>query len=611
MESVRAALLLQGQAFSIEALLFFCGVVAVWAIARPTTVRDSDSRPLPPNLTARFIIVVMYALAYLGLVAAFVFGKGAVMAIVNAAPAQVETAFKSFENQSPLLALMAMGGLLSLAPCRDTERAFIIWVHSVGHLHGDVNALVAHFQTCAFVPSDAEHQGNLDDLARHKIYLTGDPRHIDLPSVHAWRKVTAMLRRLREWNKDQRRRILTSAQMEQLQNLEKAHTRKMRLAAQILRLLNHVSAGKGTAEVLKQLVSLLADVSQDDRESVAGIEADLKGLLPEAESSEKSPLRLSSSELEAFLAQIDGYFQVEYQILLRQVAELTALSIVHAGDLAPERLREMKKAGFQGLGRIEPVNFDRILWLFITISVGGFVILYLLRYPQLKEMKGAVPRGLLTGIAVFSFTMALAALVGAAFGSNKKYVRATHTPWGVYFLAGLIAVVLFEATHAVRLMLTPSSDIGLQPGQTLPLSHQAPWAAIPFVLTVGICRLARMRSWLTPRRLLPTPQAQAIWERFWDGTALAILMFVAYFGSIMLHDVFGIPLPQSLEEKPFNVQILFPVVLFGFLIGSVAVRDARYAGFASIVERPKEDESSTEARSSWAGRHGLAGQPAE
>ena len=597
MDGVRAALLLQGQKFSPEALLFFTALVAVWAVARPTTVRDSDSRPLPPNLTARFIVVLMYALGYLGLVAAFVFGKTFVMNIISAAPAQVEAAFKSFENQSPLLAVMALVGLQSLAPFREVERAFIIWVHSVRHLHGDVNALIAHFQACEFVPSDVEHHGNLDDLARHNIFLTDKKsRYIDLPSIHSWRKLTTMLRRLREWNKDQRR-VLSDAQIVVLEQVEKAHARKTRLAAEILRLLNHVSAGKGPADVVGQLSALLAEASHGDRDSVAGMEAQLKGLLTGGDMSKASPVRLSSEELQTFMAQIDGYFQVEYQILLRQASELTALSIVYAGDLAPERLAELKKAGFQGLGRIEAVSFDRILWLFITISVGGFFILYVFRYPDMRTLPGAVPRGILAGFAVFSFTMALASLVGAAFGSNKRYVRAPHTPWGAYFMAGVIAVVLFEAAHAVRLLLTAEGGVGSEPGQTLPLWQQAPWATIPFMLTVGICRLARMHSWPTPKRVLPTPVSQAVWERCWDGAALAALMFFAYASSVMLLDVFGIPMPASLKNDPYNLQILFPILLFGFLIGCVGVRDARRAGLASVVDRSKVGEASGEERS--------------
>jgi len=293
--------------------------------------------------------------------------------------------------------------------------------------------------------------------------------------------------------------------------VEKAHARKTRLATDILRLLNHVSIGKGTVEILNQLSTLLAAASHSDRGSVAGVEARLKSLLGgEVSPHDSNRVHLSSSELQGFLSQIDGYFQVEYQILLRQAAELTALSIVYAGDLAPERLRELKKVGFHGLGRIEPVSFDRILWLFLAISIGGFAIFYMLRYQQLKDVPGANRPGLLLGLGIFSVTMALATLIGAAFGSNKRHVHAPHTPWGVYFTAGLISMVLFETAHAVRLLMTAPESVGSAPGEVLPLYQQAPWAAIPFLLTIGICWLARLDRWFTPPGLR-TPTAQAIW----------------------------------------------------------------------------------------------------
>jgi hypothetical protein len=337
-------------------------------------------------------------------------------------------------------------------------------------------------------------------------------------------------------------------------------------------------------------------------------------LLGERDISQSTPIHLSSAELQGFLAQIDNYFQVEYQILLRQVGELTALSIVYAGDLAPERLYELKKLGFQGLGRIEPVNFDRILWLFLTISIGGFCIFYLLRYNQLRVLPDANARGLLTSFAVFSFTMAFAALVGAGYGSNKKYVHAQHTPWGAYFTGGAISVAMFVAAHAARLLFTPPEYQGYNPGQVLPLSNQIPWVLIPFVLTVGICRLARMNRWPIPRAWLSATTVVAILERALDGLTLALLMLAAYSAAIIFHDVFDIPLPIALRDAPYKAAVYLPSMLFGFLIGIVAVRDARRAGQASILDRAARDEPSLDAvptRSTLPAGRSLAGQPAE
>ena len=64
-------------------------------------------------------------------------------------------------------------------------------------------------------------------------------------------------------------------------------------------------------------------------------------------------------------------------------------------------------------------------------------------------------------------------------------------------------------------------------------------------------------------------------------------MFLAYSGAIILHDVLNVPLPGSLREAPYDPKIYLPLLLFGFLIGCVAARDARRAGLATIVERAR------------------------
>jgi hypothetical protein len=208
--------------------------------------------------------------------------------------------------------------------------------------------------------------------------------------------------------------------------------------------------------------------------------------------------------------------------------------------------------------------------------------------------------------------MALAALVGAAFGSNKKYVHAQYTPWGAYLTAGLISVVMFETAHGVRLLLTAEGGIGSAPGQVLPLYNQVSWAVIPFLLTVGICRLARMNRWFTPTRFLPAPMSQAIWERCLDGIALAVLMFLAYSSAVILHDVLDIPLPATLKDAPYNPKIYLPTMLFSFLIGCVAVRDTRRAGLATVIDRGKLKATNEDESLQWSPlqRH-LERQPAE
>jgi hypothetical protein len=171
---------------------------------------------------------------------------------------------------------------------------------------------------------------------------------------------------------------------------------------------------------------------------------------------------------------------------------------------------------------------------------------------------------------------------------------------------------MFLTAHAVRLLLTPLEDQGFNPGQVLPLQRQIPWAIIPFLLTVGICRLARMTHWPEPKGWLSTATARAVWERTLDGATLGILMFIAYGGGLIIHDVFNIPLPVALQNDPYNPVVYTPTVLFGFLIGCVAVRDARRAGLATIIDHAGSSDAGVETNpepATW--RRPLSEQTAE
>jgi hypothetical protein len=165
------------------------------------------------------------------------------------------------------------------------------------------------------------------------------------------------------------------------------------------------------------------------------------------------------------------------------------------------------------------------------------------------------------------------------------------------------------------MLMTAPESFGSAPGEVLPLFRQVPWAVIPFFLTIGICWLARLERWLAPGTLLRTQLPQVIWERCLDGAALAILIFVAYSSAIGLHEVLSIDLPGSLKDAPYDPKIYLPIMLFGFLIGVVAVRDSRRAGRATIVDRHElSDKAAQEASPqdpSWAPvRSPFAGQPA-
>jgi hypothetical protein len=91
-------------------------------------------------------------------------------------------------------------------------------------------------------------------------------------------------------------------------------------------------------------------------------------------------------------------------------------------------------------------------------------------------------------------------------------------------------------------------------------------------------------------------------------------MFLAYSSAIILHDDHNVPLPGTMKEAPYDPKIYLPLILFGFLIGCVAVRDARRAGLATIVERARPipaDLGGAPHPSDQSRQGQMAGEPAE
>lgn len=496
---------------TIVACAAFAGL---WAVFRPDLVRDNDGRRLPSSVTARLTFTIVFVFGYLAMAAAFLFGGFFIKSmgqLVGAMPRFLE----EFDSQAFVLALFAMFGLYSFAPFREIERNVLSWMHDTRHLRTDLRALAIHLEECSFNISAEELSRNLRALEAFDIYITdSDTRGIKLESVIAWRKTSSLLRSVSEWNATEPR-VLSQEEMEQLSELEGAHARKTRLAVDIIRMLDSMHEGGNAPGALSAVTNMLAGASHANRTGVARIEEQAQAKLEdETAPAQVRPVRITSGQLQEYMKKIEGYFLVEYRLLLERIAKLAAKSVVHAGDLADDRLDELKTVGFQDLGHIRPLSAHRVLWLFLSVAVGGFLIYYVLWYDNVLDRVRNLPgRGLselqiqsvgqtmLIGIGFFVTTIAFAALIGALFGSSSTNARAKETPWAKYAFAGLIAVGIFFVLQLIREAVIHASGLGdalalIQPstwGSRLRAS--AAWCVLPFFVTVGICWLARQRPW--------------------------------------------------------------------------------------------------------------------
>jgi hypothetical protein len=570
-----------GVDLDVPTVLVMVVIVAVWAFILPINVRDADRRRLPPNVIARVLFIFLYVILYLVLVAGIALGGDAIGNVVGP---DFKTILNAVKGKEAWMAITVLAALHSIAFFRELENSLIIWLHSARHLNVDTLALANHFHECSFDPTAAEQQKNLNSLREFDVYVTNTTANVlHLEAVNAWRKTSSLIRALREWNDTAETSVLNRDDLKLLDQLENAHRRKTRLAMDIIRMLELVERGGVSSGAMSNLAGELTSASHQDRDQITEIESRLsEAMLGENEGS-RTPVRMTAYELQHYLTKIESYFRVEYRYLLQQVAELAAKSIVFAGDEAPQRLEQMKSVGFGQLGRIERINFDRILWVFFAISLGGFLILFL----GTGQMRG----GNAELYARIALVMALAALVGAVCGSNRKIQMRPITPWTHYLIAGVIAAGMFVLVHGTAMMLR---SIGEVAPAAIPQTPQPgffdilPWAVSPFFLAVAICWLARLPHW---PRIVGVSGGSA--ERIFDGLAICLVMLLAQVTALSLHlgleTSFGVMLKTRLAESGGNTLLFLlrptnPSLLLGFLVGAVVVKDVRRAAHSQLTD---------------------------
>lgn len=608
--------------------------VALWAVLRPASIRDYEERPLPPNLVVQVVIVLLYIAVYLTLVGMATIGGQAFASLAESVLDQtsyihIKPYVADMRKTAPGLAFFAFFGPLSLLPVRELERRFLVWMHRGTHLNQDGRLLALHLAECTFVPSPEERQRSIKGLRAFNVFLTqGDTSTIKLVSVEHWRKVNALLELMHTWNPPGGS-MLSANQQRRLALLAAAHERKTGLALGIVSLLARDGDRAGT---LAKVSEILDKASHDKPAEIANSETTLAALLvgsgPRAQ---HASTRVAPQELEAYLQPINDYFAVEYQLLLEDLTQLAAQSLMYAGDRAATRLDDLKRIGFCGLGYIERMDMARLLMVLFSVGVSGFATLFAFRFAMQAGISPEVARDtnadMMVMLASISLIMAAAALIGAYAGSNGEYARAARPPWGRYLRAGLFGVLAFFLIHGAQFALMggdpmskrreaeqqrqerilaltarslPAEDRALLAEARIDkrppaasadnlraLGRIAPFALLPFFIVVGMCLLARL-----PRHWRPAPVAQSavglrIWDRTLDGFAMCAILFAASALAMTVASALGLMPPRgdAAAGAPPNLAIvLIQFAILGFAIGAIVVRDVRLAAHTRMVE---------------------------
>lgn len=618
------------------ATYFFSAVVALWAILRPTMIRDDEERPLPPNRLVRVVVVILYLSVYLSLVGLGILGGKAFTDNADSFLTQtmygmVKFSMPSVRDSVPFLAFSILFLATQWPPIAQLEKRLLVWLFRGSHLGPDGQSLARHLVECDFDPSPEERKRSIEGLRAFNVFLTdNDTKSIRLGSIENWRKVNALLRMVHDWNPSGQS-ALSKEQQRQLTQLAAAHERKTKLALGIVTLL---AKGKDQGGTLSKVSAILDSAPHGDPMEAAEREATLAMMVGNAAlETPGETLRVGSKELETYLRPINDYFAVEYQLLLEELSRLAATSLLHAGDLSGERLEELKRVGFGGLGLIERMDIGRLLMFLFAIASLGFAILFFfgpgarpIADPEIAREWRPVMLIMQASIALI---MAAAALIGAYVGSNALLAQAPKTPWRAYIMAGLVGILAFVLTHGIQFAvfgdpMTKRREIELRvqerylartaplvvgedrtllaeraldrrvpqlgPETKRPLMRIAPFALLPFFIVIGMCRLARIRRYWTPQPVSQSRLASKVWERTIDGMAMAVILFGSCLLAFTISRMLGLmpqpsPVP-GMPPPPSNpLFLLIPFGGLGFAIGALVVRDVRLAAHTRMIDR--------------------------
>ena len=178
-----------------ELILFAGAVVAAYALFRLTQVRDADGQKLPRSFTAKLFFVLTHVFMYLFILGLCLYSPNILSKLPGGLPDAIPDELR---QQLPLIAVIAVGALLTIPQIKELDRQYAILLHSAQHKRADEDALRVHLASCPFRPSNKEIEQGLEYLRQFDVYITNDdPGSMHLNSVDTWQKVSSLLRMLK------------------------------------------------------------------------------------------------------------------------------------------------------------------------------------------------------------------------------------------------------------------------------------------------------------------------------------------------------------------------------------------------------------------------------
>ena len=461
-------------------------------------------------------------------------------------------------------------------------------LHSINLIDEDVDRLDARLRGGEFAPAPLDPDLAMLDALERRVSEedADDPSGALAVKCAKLEALLALWSRQAEWQQ-----TLPRALRVDLDEIRGATLRRKMLAMQISAQVERVQNGHVDPEVLREIIDLISRHEKEAQSVVEAIRARVQG-----------GGSIDAAALREILRPIIEYLNDEYDAALKAMTRATATSVAMSGDAAGERLKQLRAAGFQGLGRFDPIDphVASIFAVAIFVAVSLILVIYshvfATRAPNIPVL------------AAFAGSITLAVIAGVMVGGLRKLARRDRAPWGWYLLAaGVVAglhvlLVLFSELAAIRF------GYAAEPGQRV-TKLLLIGTGIPVITVLAICVMAR--EW-TPADVDAAegphgdrPSRWQVWmprirEGCWDGLRLAVILAVVAVLSGLLASAMDV-LAANLERTLRHAGLLGAIGLF---IGFLVVGRVRKAAQSRLVREAPERPAP-----SGPGHRAMAGAP--
>lgn len=463
-----------------------------------------------------------------------------------------------------VLALIALFGGFKIPILNKADEKYRRWLSSIDFRQREAEQIEILLRRSDFSPPEGERRANREKLHQFEFYVEESPFDPESGVIGLWRKVAGLLRLVDYWQ-GQYRGFLSSSQKAVIAEIRDLDERKTKMALAIVRIMMSIRDSDGE-EVQGPELKRLEAVPHQDRPGIAALEEAVEEhLAARVSTGEAGAVRIEMHELDGYIKQIEGYFEIEYRILLDKLVALVAEAVCLNRRSTSLFVEELHTVGFVEMGEYVRFGVEKIfvfaLVLFVALALG---------FAGMDILLDQVTRMEITKIFLIFFVYLAAVICAIGFGCNRTVAEKPFTPWGEYLKASLATLVAFVMIHAANYTFSQVPE----PTLLAYFGKKWHWAFFPFAATLSIC-------WRGGHREPAAAANQAPWiERVKDGGIVAGAMALA--GLLVLWGMqYSDPVmfQRFFPEDQLNLTMIIAMEalssFIGFVLGLAVLSDMR------------------------------------